>query len=261
MSNPLTLHVLPGYYSGFSFSWAVGGGLPDLGPWFFTIEESQGTGDTFVPISPRLKDTYHWADSVRRIPEKDANLSYRVRLETASDVYTSHPVGPWLDIKRRDYLLIKDVMRREVLHARTLGGTTSALWVKNIFGPRCTVCLDPVTNSVRNSKCPVCMGTGFAPPYHGPYQMWTSFSVSNAQLEFTEDGSGTNQDKPLSVRMIGSVGIRKGDVVVDSANDKHYMVMSSQDLAELRRIPVVQDLAVSEMPTTDIAYKLTGGAE
>ena len=258
MTNPFTdLKVLPGYDAGFAYAWRVSEGLEDPGPWQFTMEESVTAPDDFHAISPVLTDKYVWHDGTRRIPAKESSLYYRVKLVTSTATYYSSAVGPWGDLARRDYLLIKEMMRKEVLHARTLAGTLCSLWVKNVYGPKCPVCLDPITGTVRNSKCPACMGTGYAPPYHGPYGFWMTFSPTNAKLDFTEDGAGTVQDSPYTIRMIGGLTVRKGDVVVDPRSDIRYVILASQDIAELRRVSTVQQLAAQEIPTTDIIYKLT----
>lgn len=260
MSTPITgLIVKPGYARGFEFSWAVSGGFEEPGPWRFTVEESAGVMDNFVPISSVLVNVFAWADELTRIPSKSTVLYYRVHMRTPQHEYYSDVVGPIGTVERRDYLIIKDVMRREVLHARTLAGIKADLWVKNIYGPKCTVCIDPISGTIRNSKCPVCYGTGYVPPYHGPYTMWFTFSPTDNKLEQVEDGSGTYEERQNEVRVVGTMVIRKGDVLVDPEDDKRFMVLGSQNLAEVRRIPVVQQVMVSEMPTTDVIYQLTGG--
>ena len=257
MSNPISsLVVTPGYDAGFSFTWQVAGGLEDPGPWRFTVEESATTADNWKTISPVLVDTYAWADTVRRIPDKDAVLYFRIVLQTGCTVYSSDPVAPWGQLTRREYLLVKDIMRREVLHASTLAGTTGNIYIKNVYGPRCPVCIDPITGVIRNSKCPSCMGTGYAPPYHGPYTMWLTFTPNNGKIEFTDDGSGTYQERDFTIRAIGCLPLRKGDAIIDPTQDKRYIILNTKNEAELRRVPIVQSIAVSEAPTTDAIYKL-----
>ena len=260
MNSPFTGFIVkPNYNGGFEFSWSISGGLDDRGPWQFTVSESIGVMDDFHAISPVLTNAYAWGDSVRRIPSKSTELYYQVSLHTPTGSYLSAVVGVGRELLRRDYSLIKDIMRREVLHARTLAGVEADLWVKNVYGPRCTVCTDPISGAIRDSKCPSCFGTGYSPPYHGPYRMWFTFNPTDNKIEMVEDGSGTYEEGKNSVRVVGTMVIRKGDVLVVPADDKRFMVLGSQNLAEIRRIPVVQQAEISEMPTTDIIYQIVGG--
>jgi hypothetical protein len=56
--------------------------------------------------------------------------------------------------------------------------------------------------------------------------------------------------------MIGNPVTKTGDLVVDPTTDKRYIVAGSQSLAELRRVPIVQNVQVSECATTDAAFKV-----
>ena len=251
------LIVRPSYGFGFSFSWKVQGGCEDLGPWEFTVEESVTTADNWHPVSPTLVGVFEWSDTVRRIPDKDSVLYFRVRFHTQRATYFSAAVAPWGTLNKREYLIAKDIMRREVLHARTLAGVMGSVWIKNIYGPRCTVCLDPITGTIRNSKCPVCFGTGYVPPYHGPYDLWFTFTPKDGKIELSEDGSGTVQPKPFNIRAIGTLPIRHQDVIIDRAEDKRYIVSNTKMEAELRRVPIVQTIVASEAATTDAVYQFT----
>ena len=257
MNNVVTqLVVKPNYGNGFSFSWQVYGGLADPGPWQFTVYESPTTPDKWVAVSPTLTNVFEWSDTVRRIPDKDAILYFKVVMVTPKGTYESPVVAPWGVLNRKDYLLGKDIMRREVLHAKKMAGILGSAWIRNVYGPKCKVCTDPVTGVVRNSKCPSCLGTGYSPAYHGPYSTWFTFSPKEVKLEFAEEGNGTYQDRGHTVRTIGTIHLRKNDVLIDIDQDKRYIVMASKFEAELRRVPLVQTVLVSEAPTTDIIYKL-----
>ena len=85
--------------------------------------------------------------------------------------------------------------------------------------------------------------------------MWLSFSQSQHGMTHDEAG-GTKDDKPFSVRAVGTPRLKKNDVVRDSRTGKMFYVQAVANVAELRRIPIVQQLTVSEAATTDQCYDL-----
>lgn len=163
---------------------------------------------------------------------------------------------PYGDLGRREFLICRDIMRREVLHARTLGGVKGAVYLVGTFGPKCEACVDPITGHVRDSACPECLGTGRLPPYHGPYETWWTVSPANHVTQLNQDGSGTIEPKAFQIRMIGVVQVKKNDIVVDVATDKRYYVDTVSVVTEIRRIPIVQSLAVHEAALSDPVYSI-----
>lgn len=257
MSTITRVDIIPSYAKGFSFSWEVSQALADAAPWTFTVEQAPAPAGPWTPVSPEIRGRTSWAETEPRRLSKDAVLYFRVRLKTATGTYYSEPRMPYGDLDRREFLLARDIMRREVLHMRTGAGTLARLWLVAVFGPRCPVCINPVTGDVRDSNCSTCKGTGRSPAYYGPYDVWCSFSNTRQTTQMAGDGTGTRQPKTFSIRMIGAPLAKKNDLVVDTASDKRYYVDDVQVVAELRRVPVVQVLTAHEAPVSDIAYKVT----
>ena len=56
--------------------------------------------------------------------------------------------------------------------------------------------------------------------------------------------------------MTGFPSAKDDDIVVDTADDKRYIVDGVQQITEIRKIPVIQSLGVHELPTSDPAYRL-----
>ena len=136
-----------------------------------------------------------------------------------------------------------------------MAGVECALWSVANYGPRCPRCLDPVTGHSRDNHCRLCLGTGFSPPYRGPVDMWCLFSEDSQHvLKEASGGDGMSEQKNFSVRMAGAVPTKKNDVLHDRRSGKRYYVNQVQVAAELRRVPLVQTLLVSEIATTDPAY-------
>lgn len=214
-----------------------------------------GPGGPWTVISPVVVNAYRWAESVPRVVNKDEVLYFRIKMVTAQSTYLSDIIQPYGRLGKREYFIVKDVMRREILHAKTLVGVMGQLYLVSTFGPPCTVCRDPISGQIRDTACKTCWGTGRVPPYNGPYETWWTITPSKRQMELAEDGTGTRQDTTYQIRMIGAPQLKKNDLVVDPGTDKRYYVDVVQVIAEIRQVPVVQSLLIREAPVTDPAYR------
>ena len=258
MKSILRLELTPSYYYGFAFAWSVASDFTDPGPWVFAVQRAYNVPDDWDEFSPPLANRYRWQDTTRTLVSKDTVLYFRVRLVTPKGTYYSEPVAPFGTLSRREYLLIKEIMRKETLHARTMAGFLGDFYIRNVYGPRCPVCLDPITGDIRSSNCPACLGTGYVPPYHGPYQMWMTAAGGDAgdATTFSSDGSGTVEPRNITVRTVGSLAIRTGDVLIKPDHDKRYIVKTSDMVAELRDVAVIQSITGSEASKSDPIYRL-----
>ena len=248
--------AVPDYSSGFMFVWSVNPSFSAPSPWTFVVQEATAVDGPWNDISPELSGVMAWKESKRWIGTKGYELFFRVRMSAGGETYFSHTSSPYGDLSRRDYLIARDVMRREVLHSRGMAGVEVVVYRVNTSGSQCSACRDPISGMTMDSHCKVCFGTGRNPPYFGPYAMWASFSGDtnhNAGL----DGTGGNvEQKAFRVRMISAIPLRKNDVIVDLRSDKRYYVDAASVVAEMRRVPIVQEVVANEAATTDVIYRL-----
>ena len=257
MMDPITrFTVVPDYNTGAVFTWEVSKGLRDPGPWTFQVELAEGPDGPWSAISPVLSLTARWQDPVVRRAGKDHVFFYRLTLRTSTAVYRSSVITPYGDLGRREFLLARDVMRREYLHCKTLAGNEIDLWLVSTWGPPCTVCLDPITGNITNTNCPQCLGTGHEIPYNGPYTLYGLFSTTKNETSMATDGTGLRQPGNKEVRAIGALMAKKNDVVVPRKGGERYYVDDVESIVELQTIPVVQRMTVRQVPQTDIIYTL-----
>ena len=170
--------------------------------------------------------------------------------------YYSSPREPYMDLGRREFLIARDIMRREVLHAKTLAGGLAKVWIRSTFGPRCTVCRDPVTDDVLNSACPVCYGTGRNPGFYGPFDLWFVPTPTQRDTVMAPDGTGTREPVSNVLKTIGFPHMKDGDIIVDTSSGKRYYSDSVVQAVELRGYPLVQQIEGREIPTSDPVYNL-----
>lgn len=250
------LDVFPDYSGGFVFMWEILESFNESPPWTFFIEEAASPTGPWISIAGPIVDTFFYKEPWHRLINKSSVLYYRVRMIVGDNVYFSGVVQPYGDLDRKDFLIAREIMRKEVLHMKGMAGTAGRLYTVATFGPRCRKCVDPVTGEVRNSKCKDCFGTGRMHPYFGPYDAWMTFSEDKQHIK-QDDGMGTFEHKLFNVRLVANPVVKKNDVIVDLASDKRYYVNQASVVAEIRRIPIVQMLAVSEAPVSDKVYSIT----
>lgn len=249
--------ILPDYASGFTFYWAMRGGFNDPLPWTYVVQMGFSQEGPWSNVSPELKDVFAWKSGEGVRVNKARSLFFRVSCKTGSGEYLSDARSPYGNLSRQEYLIGREIMRREVLHMKKLAGSKCHVWMVSNYGPKCPHCLDPITGQRRNGNCRYCYGTGFYPAYIGPFETWCIFSENNQhQLQEGAEGIGMIEQKSFQVRMASSVPVKKNDIVCDLPSGKRYYVGQVQISAELRRVPLVQTLLVNEIATTDPAYRV-----
>ena len=254
---PITaLEILPYHGQGFIYRWELNETFSAPGPFTFIVQMAPTPEGPWEDLSAPLQDTYYWADE-RKPVGKTSSRNYRIYLEDGKGKeYASEPVMPCSDLSLQEFLTAREILRKEELNARRFAGVRGQVWISAEYGTRCPACLDPITGQVRNSHCSKCHGTGFYPSHYGPFDMWLQFSQKqNHGMSHGESG-GTKDDKPYSVRAVGTPRLKKNDVLRDIATGKMYYIQSVTNAAEIRRIPIVQSLSVSEAATTDQCYDL-----
>lgn len=248
--------ISPNYLGGFLYSWEISGGFDDPGPWTFVVQRGHTSEGPWETISPELENVVAWMDEGGKdLYGKSDVLHFRAVLSTPRGRYFSHPMHPYGDLPRREYLLAREIMRREALRARILAGVECDVYVRSTFGPKCTHCIDPVTGDVRDSHCRHCMGTGRDPAYFGPHRMMLSFSTDSSHAK-RNSNDGTHETRAFEAIAIGNPVLKKGDVVIDRAQDKRYVVGVASVVSEVRRVACLQRLGFDEAPLSDSIYRI-----
>lgn len=256
MDSTITkLDVFPSYDGGFLFMWELAGDFNMRQPWVFHVEQAESPTGSWIDISGPILNQFYYKEQRRKLINKSAVLYFRVVLDAEDRRYFSGVIQPYGDLQRKDYLIAREIMRKEVLHMRGMAGVAGSLYTVATFGPACPYCRDPITGELRDADCKRCFGTGRLHPYSGPYDCWMTFSEDN-QHQHQDDGVGTFEHRVFNVRIVANPVIKKNDIVVDRGSDKRYYVNQAAVVAEIRRIPIVQTLIVSEAPVSDKIYEL-----
>jgi hypothetical protein len=257
MDTPFdTVTILPSYLNGFTFLWTISPGFADKFPWKFHVELGHTDAGPWEDISGELENVYAWVEPTRRRIQatKDPHLFFRITLTTPSGAYESQIKTPYGDLCRREYLIVQEIMRQVHLEQQHIAGVPAKLWSKAAWGSPCTVCRDPISGSVTDSDCAECFGTGRQPAYHGPYEVYATFSPQKRDKQ--QKKGGPTQLYTRSIRMVGFPAMKDDDILVDAADDKRYIVDGVAHQMEIRKVPVVQHATAHLLPTSDAAYRL-----
>ena len=251
--------VLPDYGAGFTFHWRMRGGFNDPSPWKYRVQFALSQEGEWVDFSPELVDVVAWRSPGPIRVNKSQVLFFRLVLDTPKGHYESDARTPYGDLERSEFLIAREIMRREVLHMSKLAGVECRVYSVANYGPKCRHCLDPITGHSRDNHCKFCFGTGFDPAYRGPFDTWCLFSANDQhQVKEGPDGNGTQEDKVFSARMVNCIPVKKNDILHDDRSAKRYYVNEVKVEAELRRVPLIQTLVVREIAVTDPAYQVGG---
>jgi hypothetical protein len=268
-SNLIKLQVVPNFYEGHTYLWDVAPEFIEPFPWKFTVEWAEVPYDdqTTVPGDPQWKmlsppdmvNVFAWADRQRAVYSKDFNQQYRVRLTAGGRTLYSAPHTIFADVDRASWMYIREIQRKELLAMRALSGVPSHLFQRRQTGVPCTSCLDPSTGQAADASCPWCFGTGKLGGYHGPYPAWTKLGIQPRSKSY---GQGEGETEVMTdvrkgvARYIGNPYVFSKDIIVDTSSQRRYVVDATEPELELRRIPVILNLQVSELPVQSIVYKL-----
>lgn len=237
--------------------WGLSRCFNDPGPYMFTVEWAETpTGEwQVVPTGP-LIDTYWAEDPVQRLYAKEFELYYRIRMETPNGQHTSfaqQAAGTW---NKREWLIARDICRKEWLRLSKQVGVPCFLLKRKIAGPRCETCVDWDNNrDSAVSDCPDCYGTGITGGYWAPFDTFMDTSTFPRNKEFAEN-VGLKEDVVTEVRLFGYPHVSTYDILVDKSSDRRWVVRKVENVAELRGQPLVYTAEIRLAPFTDPIYKI-----
>ncbi len=186
---------------------------------------------------------------------------YRVKLVTAAGVYVSLPVATYGELRERDWLLAREIIRKETLR-HGLVSRDGYLLKRMRFGTPCTICLDPLTGEITDGKCPTCNGTGFEVGYHAPTPLVLDMSPEAIiELRRGTEPPGPSRPTDLKGRILGFPQVNKEDVWVDEKSDQRFFIHEIWHMAEWRGIPLVVQVGIRLAPYSDQIYRLEVGGE
>jgi len=255
--------VWPMTRGGTSICWQLGQDVHFNEPYHFYVDFGQPATDEWLTLNAEpIVDDCCYTDICQRT-WSDLNTGYyRVRLVLPSapgmPVYKSQPAPSSGHMDRKDWLIARDIMRREYLQQRKVDGTQGFLLKRKQFGMACPRCLDWDTKEVRDSDCPVCYGTGFVGGYYPGVEYWiTGVPGKNRRIDAGSPPRGNSSDmvnQPPRCILYPQIDTR--DIWIQANSDERWIIDGYSVISEYRGVPLIAGVKLKLAPATDIVYSV-----
>jgi hypothetical protein len=198
-------------------------------------------------------------DKVQRLYGKTRDAAYRIQLTTPKAIYYSTPATTLGHLQRRDWTIVRDMVRQENLRHKKYTSVGGWLLKAKRYGEPCTACIDPLTGDITNSDCVVCRGQGILCGFYAPlpsYFVDTSQDDAREQLN-NELIKGTEKIEVISGRLPGFPAVVQNDAFVNASSDERFYIHRVTEVATYRSIPVVHSVELRKAPMSDVLYTVT----
>lgn len=244
-------------------TWEIRPRFPDPLPWLFRLQVSRNGGNTWESVGVEIANVFYAYDDEPRLFGKDMRIVYRIQMTTDTDTYYSEAAQPFGWLRKRQWLVAREIIRRHTLQVKQTGlrSLDGYLLKRRIEGTRCT-CLDPYTGGITNHDCADCHGTGFVDGY------WQA--VENCMLDMSPEAHGTQRDNQLMRgtvtdmvargKFVGIPVLNRGDIWLDKESDRRYYIWNVQNVSEINQVPIIVTAELRLAEATDAIYNvpLTG---
>lgn len=248
--------------------WSLRPGFRETGPYRFYVDVGEPGTDEWeaLPESPVLDDC-KICDPVQRYYDQLSNVYYRVKLVLPNvltdaglpTTYYSQPQQANGFLSRADWLISRDIMRREYLRQRVKTNATSGGYIlkRRRWGTPCPSCLEYDTQeSQQGQSCLTCYGTAICGGYFPAVDYRFTFEpVPERRLKRNAE-LGANNDVTRMGRGVSYPHLDAGDVYVRADTGERFIVQNQATVAEVGGIPLVVTAELRLAPTTDIVYSV-----
>jgi len=240
--------------------WQLEPEFNDPGPYTFQLQVG-GTGlaeaDDWQDILAPIVNGYFALDDKRHDAGTVITAHYRLALTTPRGHYVSSPAPSTGELAEHDWLLSREIIRKESLRHRkmSVGGYLLKAFR---YGSPCPRCRDRLTDESADIDCPQCYGTSYENGYHPALalQCWDlSPQVIEEEVDATLKGS-TRNNGSITARVIGFPALNSRDIWVNGATDERWVLRAIKVSASLRGVPLVYDVQMEIIPLTNVAYHI-----
>ena len=182
---------------------------------------------------------------------------YRIILTTGEGRYVSAAFGCFGPLRRREWKIAKEIIRKERLRA---GYTAVPVTVfqKKRYGEHCPYC-STEDGGTSNSNCEYCYGTGYLGGYHAPFD-FQMMDISPSRLHEIHYSNNTATFNTASdryqARAAGVPELYAGDIIWDHATGQRFKVTTAPVIAQMHRVPLVRQVDMTLLPFSDMAYSI-----
>jgi hypothetical protein len=222
----------------------------------FYVEVARASGEwkRLNPDNPII-DSCIYVDTTRYRFNLSNDVFYRIVVDDAGSIFNSKPEATLGVLTRADFLIMRDVIRKEYLRLKKYVGAFGFLLKHRDHGTPCPKCLDHDLQTVVNSNCLLCFGTNKLKGYYNGFPYWVDLSGTTSQKDVNSPLSVTD-NKARTVRSVAYPRMDTYDIWVDGDKNKRYVIRQVQTAVEIRGKPLVYVSQFREIPTTSIEYRI-----
>lgn len=237
-------------------AWALDSTFNIPGPYVFTLYRGYSATDDMLAVST-VTDQNWLYDNYPVVPHTDTCIFYQVTVQASDGVIYESQVVP-LDnaLSAYDWLLAKDIIRKESMLLTKRTGVKGYLLKRRLFGSPCSACLDLDTLQVLNSLCTVCYGTGVVGGYYPATEYWVTYNQAQKTKKLTTEEGATVENIEL-FRALAYPMPSPNDVWVNSHTDQRYIIQPDiKSIARHRGVDLVLDIPAREEARASVIYNI-----
>jgi hypothetical protein len=196
-----------------------------------------------------------YVDPEKRRCGYDNNVYYRVVMVVGGETYNSKPertIGVW---NKHDWLIARDVVRKEYLRLKRYVGTFGYLLRKREHGVPCTDCQDFDTEETISANCGGCFGTGIIGGYYDAIPYYVDLSGTASQRD-VQSPFGDVDNRRRSARAVAYPMVTTYDLWIDADKNKRYVIRQVEMSVEIKGRPLVYNFELRELPANAIEYQI-----
>jgi len=243
-------------------TWEVDRAFGERGPYRYQLQCSQSGGANatdWIDVGPPVQDAVYLIDPERRLWGVSSTLHYRIILNTADGhAYTSPSANVYGMLNKEQWLIVREVYRKESLMLRRFTGVKGYLLKAKRYGTPCT-CVDPVSYEIENSSCPDCYGTGILGGYETPipYSLVDTGNESFKERVAYNENLGTIGDAVnIKGRALAFLPLVHRDAWIAEGSDRRYYIHRVAAISARLGVPIVYDVELRFAARSDVLYTL-----
>lgn len=141
------------------------------------------------------------------------------------------------------------------IYLKVIGNKIGYILKKIRSGEKCHTCWDDIMKENTYPDCPECFGTGYSRGYYRPYTIQFNYltPVQNTSENLALEGIDVAKSN-ITIWTTSYPYIEVGDIFVSAKNER-YVVKSVHHTTRNNEYILRQDLTLSKLPMSDVAYQ------
>lgn len=238
-------------------TWALNREYTAPGPYKFTLYRARSANGGSMTEVAEVIDQPFMYDYNPLFGTHEKSVYYSVRL---IDGLGKEYWSTWVPIEQywdhKDWLLAREIIRKETLLLKKKVGTKGYLLKRKLYGDLCPDCVDPNTLQVMDPNCTTCYGTGLVGGYYPALEMWVIQNPSQNMVKLTSD-QGVVTANIETVRSLAYPQADPNDVWVNAnTNVRSRVLEDCSAVARHRGIDLIMNIRVEELPSSSSVYSV-----